>query len=115
MEISQPNEYGALKGGSLRIVARRRERSYAGVRIAFCEDGLFRFSIELRYSYGGCGGPIFDTDQGYATEGAAEIAGVEELLGKWPTVLPYQPVSVNEELHDMHCQLQARLSQPSLF
>ena len=115
MDISKPNDYGALNGGILRIVARHGARSYAGVKIAFCEDGFFRFSIELQYSYGGFGGPVFDTSDGYTTEAAAETAGTENLLRKWPKAFGSEPASVHEELLAMRRQIEAQLLQPSLF
>jgi len=115
MVISKPNEYGALSGGILRIVARCGARSYAGIKIAFCEDGFFRFGIELQYSYGGFGGPVFDTSDGYATEAAAETAGTEKLLRQWPKAFGSEPAIVHEELLAMRRQIEARLLQPSLF
>lgn len=52
MDISVPNANGVLPEGLHEVVA-RKNRSYAAINIALCEDGLYRMSVELRYSYGG--------------------------------------------------------------
>ena len=114
MEISVPNENGILAKGHEEIVA-RRGRSNAVVSIALCDDGLYRQTVSLLYSYGGFCGPIRVDDPGHATLDAARTAGLEELLGRWPIAWESEPQSVHDELADLRRQVEAQLRQPSLF
>jgi hypothetical protein len=114
MQVSKPNQNGVLETGRREVVA-TYGRFYAAVELALCEDGLYRFSVELFYSYGGFCGPISDTAEGYATEGAARTAALEELLRKWHRPFPSDPASVHEELRVLREQVEGQLCQPSLF
>ena len=114
MDISVPNCNGVLPEG-LHDVLARRNRSYAAVNIALCEDGLYRMSVELRYSYGGFSGPIRLDDEGYPSLDAARTAGLRELLEQWPKPFASEPQSVHDELITMRDQVEVRLQQPSLF
>jgi hypothetical protein len=114
MQISTPNDSGAHEERSQAIVA-RLGRSYAAVNYALCEDGLYRFSTELHYSYGGFCGPIWRDDPGYATLDAARLAGMEELLRRWPRGFPSDPASVSDELRTLREQIENQLRQPTLF
>ena len=114
MQISSPNENGVLADGRQEVVA-KVGRSYAAVNYAVCEDGLYRFSAELHYSYGGFGGPIWREAPGYPTLDAARLAGTEELLGRWPRGFPSDPASVREELLRLREQIESNLRQPTLF
>jgi hypothetical protein len=114
MDISKPNHNGVLPEGRHNVVA-RRNRSYAAVNIALCEDRLYRMSVELRYSYGGFSGSIGIHDEGYPTLDAARTAGLEELLRRWHTPFPSDPQTVHDELADMRRQIEAHIRQPSLF
>lgn len=115
MEISKPNEWGAMRAGHKKIVARHGGRCYAAVNIALCEDGLYRQSTSMMYSYGGRSSPVFVGTPGFTTITEAIDAGLDELLRRWPTPFPSEPQSVHDELHDMRQQIEARLKQPSLF
>ncbi|MBS0265377.1 MAG: hypothetical protein JSS02_25810 [Planctomycetes bacterium] len=114
MDISIPNEWGALKTSHKEIVA-RHGRSYAGVNVAFCEDGLYRQYPHLFYSYGGFCGPANIKDPGYATVAEAVNAGLEELLRRWHKPFPQEPQSVHDELAELRSQVETRIRQPSLF
>jgi hypothetical protein len=114
MNVSKPNEHGVLATERREVVA-TYGRFYAAVELALCEDGLYRFSVELFYSYGGFGGPISDTAQGFATEATARMAAIEELLRKWHRPFPSDPATVQAELRILREQVEAHLSQPSLF
>jgi hypothetical protein len=114
MEISIPNENGVVTDGHREIVA-SLGRAYAAIEIAHFEDGLYRFSTSLQYSYGGFGGPIFADDEGYATFALARIAGLEQLLQRWHKPFPSEPQSVHVELRIMREQIGAQLCQPTLF
>jgi hypothetical protein len=114
MEISTPNENGVLSKGSEEVVA-RRGRSNAVVSIALCDDGLYRQTVSLLYSYGGFCGPIRADDPGYGPLDDARTAGLEELLRRWPTAWVSEPQSVHDELADLRRQVEAQLRQPSLF
>lgn len=114
MEISTPNEWGALKTTHEEIVA-RHGRYFAAVNIAYCEDGLYRQSPELQYSYGGFCGPASIDDPGFATIAEAINAGLEELLSRWHNPFPSEPQSAHDELNDLRQQIESRIRQPSLF
>jgi hypothetical protein len=115
MEISKPNENGVLNVGLRVIVARHGAHSHTAVNIALCEDGLYRMSIELHYSYGGFGGPICLDDIGHPTVAAAETAGIEALLQRWEKPFACDPDSVHTELRMMREALESRSRQPSLL
>lgn len=115
MEISKPNQYGAMKAGYEEVVARHGDRYFAGVNVALCEDGLYRQSTSMMYSYGGFSGPVFMSTRGYGSIGAAIDAGLDELLRHWHKPFPSEPQSVHDELNDMRQQIESRLRQPTLF
>lgn len=114
MEISIANEYGAIRASQREVVA-QHGRSFAAVNVALCEDGLFRSSTTLQYSYGGFSGPVFIDSPGYDSVTAAIDAGLAELLRRWHNPFASEPQSVHDELADMRRQIEARLKQPSLF
>lgn len=115
MEISKPNEYGAMRAGHKEIVARHGERFYAAINIALSEDGLYRQSTSMMYSYGGHSSPVFLSTPGHYTLAEAIDAGLDELLGRWHTPFPSEPQSVHVELNNLRQQIEARRRQPSLF
>jgi hypothetical protein len=114
MEISTPNENGVLDCTAEEIVA-RHGRSYAAVNIAFCEDGLYRQSVSLSYSYGGYFAPIPVDATGHASFADARTAGMEELLRRWHSPFPSDPRSVHEELANMRQQIVDQLHQPTFL
>ena len=114
MEISKPNEWGAMKAGHEEIVA-RHGRWFAKVEVALCEDGLYRQSTSMMYSYGGHGGPVFMSRDGYTTMAAAIDAGIDELLRCWHTPFHSEPQSARDELDALRHQIEDRRRQPSLF
>ena len=114
MEISTPNEFGAITPSHEEMVA-RHGRSFAAVKVALCEDGLYRCSTSLMYSYGGFSGPVFIGSPGFSQLTEAVAAGLDELLRRWHTPFPSEPQSVHDELNDMRQQIEARRRQPSLF
>jgi hypothetical protein len=114
MDISRPNENGVLDKDAHEVVA-RHARCYAAINTAFCEDGLYRHSVELHYSYGGFSSPIYIESPGYPTLDAARTAGLEELLRHWHPPFPSEPQSVHDELADLREQIELQLRQPSLF
>lgn len=115
METSKPNENGAMRPGHREVVARHGDRYYAAVNVALCEDGLYRQSTSMMYSYGGFSGPVFAESEGFATLAAAIDAGLNDLLRRWHKPFPSEPLSVHDELNGMRQQVEARLRQPSLF
>lgn len=115
MEVSTPNEFGSMNAGYEETVARHGARYFARVNVALCEDGLYRFSTSMMYSYGGFSGPVFMSAPGFATVAAAIHAGLEDLLNRWHKPFPPEPQSVHDELADMRRQIEARLRQPTLF
>lgn len=115
MEISKPNEFGAMSYSHQEIVARHGSRWFAAVNIALCEDGLYRQSTSMMYSYRGHGGPVFMSTPGYGTMAEAIDVGIRELLDKWPSHCPWEPQSAHEELDHLRRQIESRLRQPTLF
>lgn len=114
MEISTANEYGAIRATHRETVA-QHGRSFAAVNVALCEDGLFRLSTTLQYSYGGFCGPVFIDSPGYASLSTAMDAGLAELLRRWHKPVASEPQSVHDELAELRRQVEAKLRQPSLF
>lgn len=114
MQISKPNEHGVLEKTYAEEVA-RHGRAYAAIDFALCEDGVFRYSIDVMYSYGGVGGPIRDDGTSFATMTQARDAALEELLRRFPTAWESEPQSVHDELRILREQVDAQLRQPSLF
>lgn len=114
MEPSQLIDNRYYSSTAAEIVA-RNGRSYAEIRFAYCDDGQFRFSLGLQYSYGGFGGPVFAASPAYPTLAAARSAGLESLLAQWPSEHWWEPANAHEELRLMREQVAARLYQPTLF
>lgn len=90
-------------------------RSSAKIEIAHCEDGLYRYALDVRYSYGGFCGPITDDGDGYVTHEAAKAAGIEQLRRRLPKPGPSEPQTAHAELKAMLNQLAAHDRQLSLF
>ena len=114
MRISKANENGVVETGLSEVVA-SHGRSYAAIKFALCEDGLYRFSTSLQYSHGGFSGPIGEDDDGFPTLAAAKAAGLEDLLRRWHKPFESEPESVHEELRIMRAQVEDHSRQPSLF
>lgn len=114
MDVSRPNEHGVLIEGHREIVA-QRGRSHATIRIALCEDGRFRYGLDMMYSYGGFSFPIRIDDDSYESLASARDAAIEALLNRFPQAFHSEPASVHAELSDLREQVTARLRQPSLF
>ena len=114
MTMSHPNENGVYPATSAEIVA-RHGRSFAEIRFAYCDDGRYRYSLSVQYSYGGFGGPISERGLSYVTLAEARSAALQELLSRWPTWHTAEPASIHDELRRMREQVAAQLRQPSLF
>jgi len=114
METSYPNENGVYPAASAEIMA-RHGRSFAEIRFAYCDDGRYRCSTAMQYSYGGYGGPITASDPSFSTLAEARAAALESLLAHWPTWHSAEPASVHAELKLMREQVASQLRQPSLF
>lgn len=112
--MKTPNENGVYKPDSVEEIA-RCGRSYAAVRICRCNDGLFRYSLDLMYSYGGFSGPITRENEGFTTFSAAKDAGMLEMLKRFPVAWASEPQSVHNELREVKTQIERNFSQPSLF
>ena len=90
-------------------------RSYAAVHLCQCEDGRYRYALDMIYSYGGFGGPISVQNEGYPTPREATDTAARELLRRFPTAWADEPQSVHDELRELKAQIEQRLSQPKLF
>lgn len=117
MEIAKSNENGVFEPYLRFVVASYGlyYADYADVRIAFCEDSLYRCAVGLLYSYGGFSGPVFEDGEAYPTFQKAKEAGLQQLLRRWHKAWPTEPQSVHDELNDMRRQIEEQLRQPSLF
>lgn len=114
MQPSKPNDGGVLEAGLSEVVA-SHGRAYAAIRIALCDDGLYRTGVEMHYAHGGFSFPISIDAEGFDTLAAVRTAALERLLRSWHEPFPSEPDSVRAELIDMRAQVEARLRQPSLF
>jgi len=114
MQPARPNENGVLEAGCREVVA-RHGRADAAITIALCEDGLWRYGVDMRYAHGGFSIPIFIHAQGCSTPTAARMAALERILKAWHSPLPSDPETVRDQLAEMRQQIEARMRQPSLF
>lgn len=114
MQVSQPNEHGVLPDGHRETLA-QRGRSHATISIALCEDGLFRYGLDMMYSYGGFAFPISIDGEGFSSLAAARAAAIEAMLRHWHTPFPSDSASVQAELQALREQVENHLRQPSLF
>ena len=112
--MQTPNKYGVYEPENTEEIARAGSAS-AFIRPCQCEDGLFRYSIEIEYGIGGMSGPISKYAPGYKALDAARTAGVMELMRRCPPCQHSHSGKVNHDLSQLAAQLKARLAQPSLF
>lgn len=113
LQVCEPNDCGVLEGR--REVVAQLGRSFAAVNIALAGDCLYRYGIDLMYSYGGFGFPINEETEAYATANDARNAGLHALLRRWPKPFPSDPASVVKELSLLRELVEAKCRQPSLF
>ena len=102
--MTKPNKDGVYEPQIIEELA-RWGRSYARVEIAQCEDGLYRFSLDMSYSYGGFCGPITDSPTGYVTATLAKDEAMTTLLGRFPKAWASEPQSVHDELRELKAQI----------
>jgi hypothetical protein len=81
--MQTPNENGVYETEATEELA-RRGRSYAAIRLCQCDDGLYRYALDVAYSYGGFCWPISASRKGFATYSEAKDAGTVELLRRFP-------------------------------
>ena len=112
--MQRANEHGVYEAETVEELA-RRGRAYASVELCQCEDGLYRYALDMEYSYGGFCGPIFANDTGFASQNAAKEAATQELLRRFPKPWASEPQSVHDELRELRAMIEARFRQPSLF
>lgn len=101
----QLNENGVYEAEATEELA-RRGRSYAAVHLCQCENGLFRYALDVAYSYGGFCGPIFATATGFGTCSEAKDAATKELLRRFPKAWASEPQSVHDELCELKAQIE---------
>lgn len=82
MQPSKPYECGVLDAG-LREVVATHGRGYAAIRVALCEDGLYRVGVEMHYAHGGFAFPVSIHAEGFATLDAGRTAALVLLLRSW--------------------------------
>lgn len=114
MQTSRPNEHGVLPKGHREEVA-RHGRAYCAINLTLCDDGLYRFGIEMMYSHGGFSTPIFAAADGYPDLNSARTAALTKLLERWHQPFRSDPASVHEELRRMREQIEAQINQPLLL
>lgn len=114
MQVSTPNDNGVIEEGHRETVA-QRGRAHATITIALCEDGFFRYGLDMMYSYGGFGFPIRMDDESFASFATARNAALAAMLCHLPKAFPSEPAIVLEELRELRDQLEGHVRQPSLF
>jgi hypothetical protein len=112
--MKTPNENGVYEPDTCEELA-QCDRSYAAIKICQCDDGLFRYALDVTYSYGGFSGPISDHCDGYTDYKLAKDTGLKELLHRFPKAWESDPQSVRDELRHMKAQLEQHFRQPTLF
>jgi hypothetical protein len=112
--MQRANEHGVYEAETVEELA-RRGRAYASVELCQCEDGLYRYALDMMSSCRGFCGPISVKAKGFATESAAKEAATQELLRRFPKAWASDPPSVHDELRELKAMIEARFRQPSLF
>ena len=72
------NEHGVYEAEKREELA-RIGRSYAAAHFCQCDDGLYRYALDVSYSYGGFCGPISAHGEGFPDYAAAKNAAIKEL------------------------------------
>ncbi len=111
---SSPKAHGSYTDYESEIVA-QHGRAFAKIRIAHCDDELFRFGIGVQYCYGGFGFPVCVNDSGFTTYREARLTALSRLSVRWPKAFPSDPIQAHEELKAMRDQLDQLNNQPTLF
>jgi hypothetical protein len=103
------NENGVFETEATEELA-RRGRSYAAVGLCQRDDGLYRYALDMVYSYGGFCDPIFASSKGFATRNEAKDAGTVEFLRRFPKGFPTDPPCMREELAELRAQIGRRMA-----
>ena len=112
--MQRANEHGVYEADATEELA-RRGRAYASIKLCQCEDGLYRYALDLAYSYGGFCSPIFAKATGFTSESAAKETATQELLRRFPKPSASDPQSVHDELRELRAMIETGFRQPSLF
>jgi len=112
--MKTPNENGVYEAETVTELA-RRGHAHASVRLCQCEDGLYRYALDMAYSHGGFCGPIFDGTPGFDSSGAASEAATREMLQHFPKAWASDPQSVHDELRELRAMIEGKSRQLSLF
>ena len=112
--MQRANEHGVCEADVTEELA-RRGRAYASIKLCQCEDGLYRYALDMAYSYGGFCSPIFAKDIGFDSPNAAKETATQELLRRFPKPWASDPQSVHDELRELRAMIETRFRQPSLF
>ena len=112
--MAKPNKHGVYEPEHTEEIARVK-RSFASVDLAQCDDGLWRFSIDISWSVGGICGPITKRDPGHPSPELALGAGIEHLLERFPTAWASEAESIKAELASLRAQVVSRVQQPRLL
>jgi hypothetical protein len=112
--MQRANENGVYEPEAIEELA-RRGRAHASIELCQCEDGLYRYALDMAYSYGGFGGPILAKAKGFDSCAAAKEAAKQEMLRHFPKAWASDPASVHDELRELRAMIEARCRQPSLF
>ena len=89
--------------------------SYVAIDLCQCEDGRYRYALDMQYSHGGFCGPISAGGESYTSPREAVEAATRELLRRFPKAWASEPQSVHDELRELKAQIEQRFSQPTLF
>ena len=108
------NEHGVYEPERTEELA-RIGRSYAAARSCQCDDGLYRYALDVSYSYGGFCGPISTHGEGFPDYAAAKNSAIKELLAKFPKGFPTDLEHVRNELAALKAMVTDTFRQPTLF
>ena len=81
--MQKANEHGVCDADTTEELA-RRGRAHVSVKFCKCEDGLYRYALDMAYSYGGFCGPISVKATGFASQNAAREAATQDVLRRFP-------------------------------
>ena len=85
--MQRANENGVYEAETVEELA-RCGRAHASIELCQCEDGLYRYALDMAYGHGGFAGPIIAKARGFeslsAAKESATHAAFPEGVGKRP-------------------------------
>lgn len=114
--MNTPNENGVYEFFQTETIAKLKGGCpYVSIRICNCDDGLFRYGLEVRCARVGFSFAPNIKQRGFNSSNAAKEAAMIELLAGFPKAMENDPQIVHDELRQLKAQIEAKIAQPSLF